>query len=259
MSCVWKRTAASNLLLCAFAAMTVTAAMAEQASAIHRRGRIAHGCVAGADVAAYDRSSCGLAPGVAGNPVGFGFGGYNYGGYPLYGYAQYLPAAYDGYGGVGYSQAMPVGLPGGYGSGVGVTANLAVASAEACLTGYAPAAADADCAAGVSPRAYRHCMRRMSSAMVRLTWVYFPLPVSLWDCYGDALGEAGPELIDGFSEEATPAEEVRPQVNVDEPMPKGARARNNNLSIDSLSPETLEAPDMTEEGPSLRYLLERDL
>ena len=78
--------------------------------------------------------SCGLAPGVGSNPVGFGFGGYNYGGYPLYGYAQYLPAAYDGYGAVGYTPTMPVGLPGGYGSGVGITANLGVrVGAEALL------------------------------------------------------------------------------------------------------------------------------
>jgi hypothetical protein len=264
MSGVWKRTAAGNLLLCGLAAVVVIAALANSASAIHRRGRIAHGSVAGADVIAYDRSSCGLAPGVASNPVGFGFGGYNYGGYPLYGYAQYLPAAYDGYGAVGYSQALPVGLPGGYGSGVGVTANLGAASAEACLTAFAPIDGAASCPTEFSAGAYRHTMRRMCDAMARLTWVYLPLPIPLWGCYGDMLGaEAGGQMIEGIgegaNEETLPAETVQPQSDSEEPMPEGARLRNKTLSIDGLSPETLEEPTMTEEGPSLRFLLEREL
>jgi len=264
MSDVGKRTAAGKFAVCALATVAVITALQNSASAIHRRGRIAHGCVAGADVMAYDRGSCGLASGVASNPVGFGFGGYNYGGYPLYGYAQYLPAAYDGYGAVGYSQAMPPGLPGGYGSGVGVTANLGAATAEACLTGFVPVDGAANCQVELSAGACRRSMRQMWTAMARLTWVYLPLPVPLWGCYGDILGEESvSDLIEGIgqgvSEEALPAETVEPQSDAAEPMPEAARSRNKKLNIDGLTPETLDGPTMTDEGPSLRFLLEREL
>ncbi|HEY2841350.1 MAG TPA: hypothetical protein VGJ26_19490 [Pirellulales bacterium] len=258
---VWKQVFAMKAsLLCGLLAIAIVSGLASSAGAIHRRGRIAHGMVAGADVVAYDRP-CALAPGISGNPVGFGFGGYSYGGYPLYGYAQYLPAAYDGYGAVGYTPAVAVGLPGGYGSGRGYTANLGVASAEPYLATYAPADVAAPCA-GLSPRAYRRYVRRMCSAMARLTWVYFPMPIPLLDCSEELLGdEAFAEEVEATpAEGAAQAEEVSPMLKADEPMPEGARSNNKRRKVDEpLLPETLEAPAVTEEGPSLRYLLERDL
>ncbi len=261
MSGVWKRVTAETFVLCGLTALLVTLALTNSASAIHRRSRVAYGAVAGYDAVAYDRSSA-VAPRTGYNPVGFGFGGYNYGGYPLYGYAQYLPAAYDGYGAVGYVPAMAVGLPGGYGSG-GYTANLAFGVAPTPFdAAYAPADMGEHCPADVvlSRRAYRRYLRHVCGAMAKLNWVFLPMPLPLLDCYEEFLGdETGIEEVEGIREGEPTAEELQPQSETNDQPPAGDAPGEETLSIDSLEPETLEAPASGDDGPSLESSGERSL
>jgi len=275
----------SNLVAgaCGVAALLLAMLIADTATAIHRRGRIAHGSVAGYDVVAYDRS-CAVAPGSGYNPVGFGFGGYNYGGYPLYGYNQYLPAAYDGFGAVGYMPTMAVGLPGGYGGG-GYTANLAIGTAptpyeaaygpaEGLATPYAESPA-------LTPRQYRRYMRHFCGAMAQLNWVFLPTPVPLLDCYeglleDEAMQQEGLEEsiegIDGI--ESSPAEEIRPQIEFKlqapvndlpqasadrSPAEEASELSRSELGIDNLEPGVLAVPADNHEGPSLITTSEREL